>query len=65
MLKRQLFGKRSERYVDNRDESQLLLPGFEPPPKPEFEEKVTKEHVRKTRKDKNPGKISFPDALPL
>jgi len=38
-LTRQLFGQRSEKFVDGLDENQPLLPGFEPPKKPEEKKK--------------------------
>ena len=38
-LTRQLFGQRSEKFVDGLDENQPLIPGFEPPKEPEEKKK--------------------------
>lgn len=50
-FKRQIFGKRSERYVSDLNDQQLVFEGFENPQKPNKEEK--KEIPAHTRKKPN------------
>lgn len=63
-LKRQMFGQKSERFVepDSKDE---LLPGFEIPQEiPEVQTTAIASHVRKSVKGKDKFKVEIPEDLP-
>lgn len=65
-LKRQLFGKKSERYV--KDDGQLYFPGFEDMLPATPVEELTKPvcaHQRKKPKSSDKNAISYPDDLPV
>ena len=64
-LTRQLFGQRSEKFVDGLDENQPLLPGFEPPKKPEEKKKTIPAYERRQPQRNGKDKISLPPDLPL
>lgn len=65
-FKRQIFGQKSERVVNDVNSCQLMLPGFEnlPPSEKKEEEKVTV-HTRKKPKRNGQDKITLPDDLPV
>lgn len=64
-FQRQIFGKRSEKYIHN--ENQPLLPGFEFPVSQESKEpkKQVAAHERKTPNRNGKDKISWPSDLPV
>lgn len=63
-LKRQIFGKRSEKLINKEDQEQLLFEGFEIEEPPKDKQTEVKGH---TRKKKNKGKdtITLPADLPI
>ena len=62
-FQKQIFGKRSEKIVEE-SANQLTL--FDAPEAPQVEkEKTIAEHTRKTIKKNNSNKISFPENLPI
>ncbi len=63
-LKRQLFGKRSEKVIEQETQDQLLFEGFAIEEPEKDKETKVKEH---TREKKNKGKdtITLPDDLPI
>lgn len=63
-LKRQLFGKRSEKIINKEDQEQLLLEGFEIKETPKEKQTPVKGHTRKQNK-KGKDRITLPDDLPL
>jgi transposase len=64
-LKKQLFGKKSERIIPPSNEEQLYFEGMKPQEEP-IETQIVKEH-KKRKKQKRDGKykISLPDDLPI
>lgn len=62
-FRNQIFGKRSEKIIDNEDTKQLLLFPFEEPVKTETG-KLIPAHTRKNS-NKGSHKISFPEDLPV
>lgn len=64
-LKRQMFGQKSERFIDNPSPDELL-PGFEFPEEPVVEVKTTQvpSHERRSLKNKGKFKIELPADLP-
>jgi len=62
-LKRQIFGQRSEKFLD-KNSDQLLLNGFEKPPLPESEKKTVTYQRGKPKRD-GQDKITLPDDLPV
>ena len=65
-LKKQLFGKKSERFV--KDDGQLYLPGFEelvPQSLPEEEKVKIPAHEKRKAKSTPINTISYPDDLPV
>lgn len=64
-LKRQIFGKRSERTVSNLNCEQLLLEGFENLATKEEEKKPVAAHGRKKPKRDGQDKITLPEDLPV
>jgi transposase len=64
-LKRQVFGKKSEKFVD-KNEDQLWLEGFDQiiPAAPEEKQDIPA-HQRKKRQSNGKDKISIPDDLPI
>jgi transposase len=63
---RQIFGRRSERIVDLKNEDQLLLDGFEElEPLPESEKKPVAAHERKKPKRNGNQSLTFPDDIPV
>lgn len=63
-LKRQLFGKRSEKIINQEDQEQLLLEGFEIEETAKENQTPVKGHTRKQNK-KGKDRITLPDDLPL
>ena len=63
-LKRQLFGKRSEKIINEKDQEQLLLEGFEVKETSKEKETDVKKHTRKKSK-KGKDRITLPDDLPI
>lgn len=63
-LKRQLFGKRSEKIINKEDQEQLMLEGFDIQETPKEKETPVKEHNRKQSK-KGKDRITLPDDLPI
>lgn len=63
-FKRQLFGKKSEKIIDQKTQSNWL-PGLEELAEPACEEKKVKEHTRKKQDRKNLNKLEYPDNLPV
>lgn len=64
-LKRQIFGKRSEREVSDLNNQQLLLEGFESPAHKEEKKKPIAAHERKKPDRNGQDKITLPDDLPV
>jgi transposase len=64
-LTRQLFGQRSEKFVDGLNENQLLLPGFELPQSEEEGKKKVAAHERRQPKRDGKDKITLPPDLPV
>ena len=66
-FKKQLFGKKSEKYILEKDDKQLYFEGFEDFFKTEDEEKVQKisSHKRKIPQRNGQDKIVLPDDLPI
>lgn len=64
-LKRQIFGKRSERVVNTINEEQLLFEGFENIPLPEEKKRHIPAHDRKKPNRNGQDKISLPSDLPV
>jgi len=64
-LKRQIFGKRSEREVSDLNSQQLLFEGFESPAHKAEEKKAVAAHERKKPKRNGQDKIALPDDLPV
>lgn len=63
-FKRQMFGQKSERFVDTPAKEELL-PGFELPVESrEIQATPIASHVRRTIKNKDKFKIEIPDDLP-
>jgi len=68
LLKRHIFGQRSEKYVEHLDANQLYLDGFEPTDiSTERGEKETESEVKKKKKKKRHGldKVTLPKDLPV
>jgi transposase len=64
-FKRQIFGKRSEKDIENSNSAQLSL-GLELPEQELIKEKkLVSAHLRVSKNTDNATKISFPDDLPL
>jgi len=63
-LKRQIFGKRSEKIISPNHE-QLVFEGFENLPLPEEEKQNVPAHQRTKRKNRKSDKLEFPDDLPV
>jgi transposase len=66
-FKRQIFGKRSERIINDLDSRQLLFEGFETPQvkeKQEEKETIAAHERRKPNRD-GQDKITLPDDLPV
>jgi transposase len=64
-LKRQIFGKKSERIVSDLNARQLTFEGFENPSKKEDEKKNIPAHTRKKPNRNGQDKITLPDDLPV
>ena len=64
-FKRQIFGKRSEKFVSNLDEQQLELEGFEQQEKPSEEATDVPAHKRKKPNRQGQDKITLPSDLPV
>jgi len=62
-FQRQVFGKRSEK-INASNEEQLLLT-IDLPSEKVDEEKIIPEHKRRTSKNDNSSKVSFPENLPI
>lgn len=63
-LKRQLFGKRSEKVISKEDQEQLRLEGFEIEETSKEKETPVKGHTRK-KSPKGKEAITLPDDLPI
>lgn len=65
-FKRQFFGKKSEKIIDQKTDPNWL-PGFEELAEPgeERKEKKVKEHTRKEQDKKGLDKLEYPDNLPV
>jgi transposase len=64
----QLFGKRSERLLDEKDKGVMYLPGFEDidqPPSVEEVEQVVPAHTRKKPKRDGSHSLIIPEGLPV
>ena len=64
-FKRQIFGKKSERVVENVHSEQLFFEGFEPVPSQEEKTKPVKEHTRKQSNRNGQDKIALSPDLPV
>jgi transposase len=64
-LKRQIFGKRSEKNVENLNDQQLKFEDFESLPRSNEEEKTVKGHTRKKPNRDGKDKITLPSDLPV
>lgn len=65
-LKRQIFGQRSEKIIQDCNEQQLEFPGFENLSKKlEEEKKVVPTHTRRKPNRNGQDKIDLPDDLPV
>ncbi len=65
-LKKQLFGQRSEKFVDGVNENQPFLPGFELPKRAEEEKKKTiPTHERRQPKRDGKDKITLSPDIPV
>ncbi len=65
LLRKHIFGKRSEK-ITSFNSNEQLLPGFELPPKPAQEKKVIPAHERKLpSKEKPLSNLAYPDDLPV
>ncbi len=65
-LKKQLFGQRSEKFVDGVNENQPFLPGFELPKNAEEEKKKTiSAHERRQSKRNGKDKITLSPDIPV
>ena len=63
-LKRQLFGKRSEKIISKEDQEQLTLEGFDIEETPKEKQTPVKGHTRK-KSSKGKDRITLPDDLPI
>ena len=63
-FKRQVFGKRSEKVIENHTD-QLTLFNLETKEEPPVSQQKISEHLRQNRKNKDSNKISFPNDLPV
>lgn len=64
-FKKQLFGQKTEKFVDTQSSQQLLFPGFEQKPDAEIEQQTVSAHQRSRNKTKAKDKISLPEDLPI
>jgi transposase len=65
-FQRQLFGKKSEKFVETKNEKQLYFEGFDKSAKVKSEEKlIIPAHERVKSKKNGQDKITFSDDLPL
>lgn len=64
-LKRQIFGKRSERVVADLDTHQMTFEGFEKPSSEKIKKKPVAAHKRGKPNRDGKDKISLPDDLPV
>jgi transposase len=64
-LKRQIFGKRSERIVNDGTHQQLYLEGLEPQPAPKTKTKMIDAHTRRIPDRNGKDKIELPSDLPV
>jgi len=64
-LKRQIFGKRSERIVSDEAQQQLFFVGFEPEPEPKKKTKPVNAHNRQIPDRDGKDKIELPSDLPV
>lgn len=65
-FQKQVFGKKSEKYVDVSNEDQLCLDGFEKSETLPLEGKVNvPEHVRVKRRAKGSDTLTLPDNIPV
>jgi transposase len=64
-LRRQVFGKRSEKIMGNLGEGQPDLPGFEFPEQEEEETQTISGHERKKANRNGKDKITLPENLPV
>lgn len=63
-FKRQLFGQKTEKFVDSKQEQQLYFEGFDKIA-PVEEKQAVAEHERSKRKPTGQDKISFPADIPV
>ncbi len=64
-FKRQIFGKKSEKYVDKKNDQQLYFEGFDRlAPVPTEEKQTIGPHERKKRQSTGQDTITLPDDLP-
>ena len=63
-LKRQLFGKRSEKVINKENQEQLLFEGFDIEETPKEKQTSVKGHTRK-KNSKGKDRITLPDDLPI
>ena len=63
-LKRQIFGKRSEKLINKEDQKQLLFEGFEIEEPPKDKQTEVKGHTR-NKKNKGKDTITLPADLPI
>ena len=63
-LKRQLFGKRSEKIITKEDQEQLTLEGFDIEETSKQKQTPVKGHTRK-KNSKGKDRITLPDDLPI
>lgn len=64
-FKRQIFGKRSERYVSQVNSQQLMFEGFENIEAPKQEKKEVATHTRRKPNRNGQDKITLPPDLPV
>lgn len=64
-LKRQIFGKRSERIINDETQQQLYFEGFEPQPEAKTKTKTIDAHTRRTPDRDGKDKIEIPSDLPV
>jgi hypothetical protein len=63
-FKKALFGKKSEKVIEEPAQQLTFELGVKEENSPVTEQEV-KGHVRKTRRPKDPSKISFPEDIPV
>ena len=65
LLRRQVFGKKSEKVIPESTEEQLYIPGTEPEDIPVEKEQEVAAHTRRTLKRPKGDKIQWPEDTPI